>query len=111
MNTTSDKPATPQERKELETWMKSLGFELVAPYGETRKTVFFNETLQLAFGASAAEFFYPLVLHARSDAIGEGCKALQAVADELELDLYGHDWMRLVSVVDNHIEQLKKEAK
>jgi len=59
--------------------------------------------------------YWPLIeqalQQARSDAIGEGCKALQAVVDELEPDLFGHDWMRLVSVVDNHIEQLKKEAK
>jgi len=96
------KPDTPQERKELGEFLKTLKVH--------------NKDLSACFNDAVAvvhieHLIDRLLDQARSDAIGEGCKALQAVADELEPDLYGHDWMRLVSVVNSHIEQLKKEAK
>jgi len=102
---TSHKPDTPQERKKF---LKQLAAIIECDYDEDGDLVDWSfEGGRIRLHSSEIEQIFQLYLQARSDAIGEGCKALQAVVDELEPDLYGHDWMRLVSVVDNHIEQLK----
>lgn len=105
-----------QQREDLEAWMKTLGFELIAPYGETRKSVFFNEKIQLAFGVPAAEFFYPLLSRTRTDAI-EQCQARPLMTESAEAEArYGyseHDIdvrNQLRAELNTEFEQLK-EAK